>query len=190
MDELTEVVQGEENNRLVSIQRLGDTVSLAQDFFDAHSKLIDLLAETKAPSADALEVNAVLLLAVRYQLAVGALAVLRAHRTDAMQTLRRAVELAAFAYRMHASPELRDVWIVAENDDETFKRYEREFRTKHLFPKDDALLHGLYDRYRMGSGALHSSVTSLSHRTTIETEGDRRVVGQNYFEFTEADKAE
>jgi len=190
MDELTEVAQAEEDNRRVSIKRLGDTISLAQDFFDAHSKLMDLLGETKASSAEALEVTAVLLLAVRYQLVIGALAVLRAQHTDAMQTLRRAVELAAFAHRMHAHPELRDVWMRAENDDETFRRYRKEFKAELLFPKDDALLQGLYDRYRRGSGALHSSVASLSHRLTIGMEGERRVVVHNYFEFTEGDAAE
>jgi hypothetical protein len=189
-DELTIVAKAEENNLARSIDRLGDTTSLLQDFSDAHAKLVDLLESTTPTNPDVLEVTAMLLMAVRYQLVIGALALLRGHGTDAMQDLRRAVELAAFAYRIHTVPSLKDVWMKADTDPESFAKYRQEFKAQKLFPKEHELLNGLYKRYRHGSGAMHSSIASLAHRARVEVKGGRVIVSQDYFELSEDDESE
>jgi hypothetical protein len=190
VDELTDVSEAEERNRLVSVQRLGDTLTLAQDLFDAHAKLGELLGSTVIEDGEWMEVVSALVLGVRYQLVIGALAVLRAHPTEASQSIRRAAEMAAVAHRISLSPELRDLWVRYDRDDATFKRYRREFRAELLFPETDPLLRKLYDRYDRGSKVLHSSITSLARRVAVETTDDWRSVRVNYFEFAQDDKGE
>ena len=137
-----------------------------------------------------MEVVSALVLGVRYQLVIGVLAVLRAHPTDANQSIRRAVEMAAVARRITGSPERRDLWVRYDRDRATFKEYRREFRTELLFPKTDPLLLKLYDRYDRGSKDFHGSITSLARRVAVETNEDWQVVRVHYFEFAKDDKGE
>jgi len=190
MDELTEVSTAEENNRQRSMQVLGDTVSLVQDLCDAHSKLVDLVEAAPASDIKVGTIAGSLFMGVRYELVTGALSLLRGHITDSMQILRRAVEMAAFAYRIHADPTLADLWIKGENDEQSFKRYRKKFSAKKLFPKEHPILSALYERYSHCSKAVHSSLASLARRSSIEETDDKVLVNHDYFELKEEDKSE
>jgi hypothetical protein len=188
LSRLDELREAEENNYTASLERLGETASLAEDFIDAYEAVGRLLRQTKDPP-DHLYVVSVLLLAARYQLERAALDVLRARITDAFQATRRAAELAAFAAKIHRHPHLSEVWLRAAKGETDYEKYRKKF-SSDLFPVDDALLNRLGSRYDHGSKQFHGSPFSVGGRASVQAREGSVDFEFRTFEIDNEDDAE
>ena len=185
---LDELREAEEKNFAASVERLGDTVTLAEDFSDAYEAIARLLRGTDDPPGH-LFVVSVLLLAARYQLEKAVLDVLRARISDGFQATRRAAELAAFAAKIHRHPHLADVWLEASKDEASYEKYRKKF-SRNLFPEDDELLSRLGSRYDHGSKQFHGSPFSVGGRASVTAKEGSLEFGFRTFEIDSDDDAE
>src|SRR6266702_1820250 len=126
-DELDEIRELEEANYRVSLDLLGDSVSLVQDLVDLHKLITATASKSKSVVKDEHITGLHFLLLVRYHLTIGSVAALRAHISDALRSGRMAIEAAAFAARVKSQPELAMAWLNAAQDDESYDRYRRSF---------------------------------------------------------------
>lgn len=182
---LDELRQAEENNFAASVERLGDTATLAEDFSDAYEAIARLLRDTNDPPAH-LFVVTVLFLAARYQLERAVLDVFRARLSDGFQATRRAAEVAAFAAKIHRHPHLADVWLHAAKGEAEYEEYRKKF-SKDLWPDDDELLSRLYSRYDHASRQFHGSPFSVGGRASIHTKDKSIEFGFRTFEIGDDD---
>jgi len=179
----------EENNFEVSVGRLGETASLVEDFADVYQSLCDLLRETTDPPDHLFSIS-LLYLSTAYQLEKACLECLRGRLTDAVQITRRGVEAAAFAARIARHPHLGELWFRASVTDGTYDEYRQKFGPAKIFPKDDAFLRRLYERWDQASRQSHTSVYSLSRRAGMQLESGRIEFKFNHFEVHDDDEAE
>lgn len=157
----------EDQNYAASLQRLGDTASLVDDFLDTHIALGELLRRTKDPPGH-LHVASLLFLSAMYEFHRACLDTLRGRLSDGVQCTRRAVEAAAFAARIARHPHLAEVWFRASESEEAYERYRRKFSGANLFPDDDELLVRLRSRYDHRSKQYHSSIHSVASRASLK----------------------
>lgn len=106
------------------------------------------------------------MLACRYQLTVGALAAMRGHLSDCSMYTRRAVELCGFAALVMREPARTAIWFRADESEEIYNEYRKQFRNEDILPRGHALLGPLYKRYDQASKQMHASVKSFAN--TIE----------------------
>lgn len=189
-EELDEIREKEEGNYQVSLRLLGDSVSLVQDLVDLYKLLAEIASKSKLAVRDEFLTGLHFLLASRYQLAIGALAALRGHITDALRSARLAIELAAFAARIKRQPELAMKWLNAGQSDESYERYQRIFSGQKLFPEDDALLSELGRRFDSTSKLSHPSIYALAEHTRFKKSGERGEVEFHYFTVKGDDPSE
>jgi hypothetical protein len=179
----------EENNYCASADRLGDTVSLIDDFLEAYDQLSTLLRRTADPP-DELVVISLLFLACEYQMEKATLECLRGRLTDSVQITRRAIELAAFSARIHRHPHLAAKWIDATRGEDEYRKYMEAFRGGKIFPTDDKLLTSLAERYDVASKQFHGSPQSMASRSQIDVGDDSIDLGFAHFEIRDDDPAE
>jgi hypothetical protein len=177
--------QNEEDCYKVSLARLGDTATLAEDVSDAYESISQLLVETKYPP-EHFRVLIILFFAAQWELERAMLDTFRAKLTDALQPTRRAIELAAFAAKIDRDPPLADVWLEASRDEVSYKGYRKKFANP--FPKDDELLNNLGGRYDLCSKRFHGSLHSMETRAAIERRG--RSLAFQFRPFESDDDAE
>lgn len=188
LSNLDDLRTAEEANYEVSLQRLGDTASLAEDFAEAYGALSRLMRETKDPKHHVYVIS-ILFLAARYQLERAMLDVLRGRLTDGVQATRRAAELAAFAAKIGRHPHLADVWLEASKDDGAYQRYREKF-SKDLFPANDELLKRLGSRYDQGSRQFHGSTFSVGGRASVTASAEGVEFEFKTFEIDDDEPAE
>src|SRR5712692_2119385 len=104
IDEIDQVREYEEANYQTSRKALSDEVSLIQDLFDLYTLLGEMLKASGVKPTDEIVVASQFLLGCRYQLSLGALALLRGHLNDSDLYSRKAIELCAFAARVKKHP--------------------------------------------------------------------------------------
>ena len=130
------------------------------------------------------------MLACRYQLVMGSLAVLRCHLTDSFYSVRKAIEYCAFAGRVKKHPHLAMVWLNAATDEKTYKDYREKFSPGKLFPQDDAILGQLSKRYDQCSKMAHPSIFSLSRHITVHSTEKIFNIDFGYFDIKPKDPSE
>jgi hypothetical protein len=129
-------------------------------------------------------------LAARYQFKRAGIDCVRCRLTDCKQATRRAIELAAFAHRIHRHPHLAEVWADASKDDNAYDRYRKKFSGKALFPADHETLQTLSKSYDYCSKHFHGSPFSVGARTTIELGEGGLEFRFREFECSDQDKSE
>lgn len=188
MEEIDQVRELEEANYQTAQRYLGETASLVEDLLDLYKLLVDII---KAPGPrDEIVAASQFLMACRYQLTLGALAIVRGHLTDSFFFARKAIELCAFAARVKKHPHLAMVWLCAGDDDASYEKYREKFSPGKLFPEDQATLGELSDRYDICSKHIHPSLYSfLGHIETVRTEREFNIKF-NYFQLRRKDPSE
>ena len=77
------------------------------------------------------------------------------------------------------------VWLCANDDERSYKKYMEKFGNKSLFPDGDRLLAQLYERYDRCSKVQHGSIYSLAGRINY----DFPTISFNYFEVDQNPRA-
>jgi hypothetical protein len=134
-DELDEIRGKEEDNYQISVRLLRDSVSLVQDIVEQYKLLADVSSKSKLVARNEFITALHFMLAARYHLTIGALAVLRTHITDALRSGRMAIELAAFAARVKRQPDLAMVWLNAGQDEASTTATTRSSPAKSCFQR-------------------------------------------------------
>src|SRR5262245_20201909 len=155
-DELDEIRNNEEENYQISVGLLGESVTLVQDLLELYRLLAESAGKSELARRDEYITRLYFLLAARYHLTSGTLAILRTHTTDGLRSGRMAIEAAAFAARVKRQPELAMAWLNAAKDDEAYERYHRLFSGGKLFPEGDDLLQKMSERFDVTSQLSHS----------------------------------
>jgi hypothetical protein len=73
------------------------------------------------------------------------------------------------------------VWLNAGDSTDAYKKYKGRF--KNLFPKNDALLQELYERYDHCSQVIHSSLYSMAGHFSHPCDGEEMVLRFNLFDL-------
>ena len=147
MEEIDQVREAEEANYRNARGVLGESVSLVQELVDLYKLFGEMIKQSGVGSDDEIVAASTFLLACQYQLAVGALALVRGHLTDSFSYARKAIELCAFAARVKRHPHLAMVWLSAGRDDASYEKYREKFSGDKLFPKDHTILEKLRKAY-------------------------------------------
>lgn len=172
MTELEEVRDGEEQNYRISIEVLGDSVTLTQDLIDLYRLLVEISTKSEIAARDEIVAALQFLLASQYQLTVGVLAALRGHLTDSFRHSRMAIEQAGFAARVKEHPHLALVWMNAGQDETSYAKYREKFSTGKLFPDGHAVLEELGRRYDYASKLGHPSIYAMATQSRIKSDED------------------
>jgi hypothetical protein len=186
---LRAMIDADDNNYTVSLERIGDTATLVEDFVAAFEGLCELLRETEDPPKH-LHTISILLLSTAYQFEKACLECLRGRLTDGIQITRRSIEAAAFAARIARHPHLAEVWFKASPHDESYDEYRKKFSPSKLFPADDELLQKLQRRWDYASRQIHTSVSSIARRASITLGGQSLEFEFRQFEVVDDDPSE
>jgi hypothetical protein len=191
MLEIEHVAQSEERNYSTSEAVLGDTLSLVQEMVDLYQLVVSLIEKSGVPPKDEIVAGAQFLAACRYQLVVGALALLRGHVNDSFHFSRKAIELCAFAARVKKHPHMAMIWLQAWRSPDAYNAFREKFSPGKLFPQDHAILGKLYDRYDFASKFIHSSVYSTARHIQVVHETPSSFhLDFDYFQLKETDRSE
>jgi hypothetical protein len=190
LEEITEVYNAEDVNYRTAMQALGDSVSLVEDLIDLYKLLGQMIKESGVNPHDDIVSASQFLLACRYQLTLGALALLRGHLSDSFYFARKAIELCAFAARVKKHPHLAWVWLRAGDNRTSYEKYREKFSPGKLFPEDHTVLGILYDRYDLCSKHSHPSIFSLAGQIETKQTATKFSIKFNYFELDSKDSSE
>lgn len=190
LEEIDEVRESEEANYQTARRLLGDSVSLVEDLINLYKFLSGMVKESRVEGRDEILAGLQFLLACRYQLVLGTLALLRGHLSDSYMYTRKAIEFCAFAARVKKHPHLAMVWLEAAKDDASYEKYRKKFSPGKLFPEDHKVLEKLWERYDFASKFSHPSPHSIArHVETKETTAGFNI-RFNYIEFKDNDLSE
>lgn len=157
----------EADNYRVSVERLGETLLLVDEFDTLYGALRREVEATGSLSNE-LWIVSIYFLAAQAELIKATSECLRGSLTDALQTTRRAIEVAAFGWRVAKNPHLAEVWMQAGTDEEAYQQYRDKFSGEaKIFPKNHTTLSELRERYDVASRMLHGSPQSVSGRTVF-----------------------
>jgi hypothetical protein len=178
-------IEAENRNFEVTTKALGNTTELVQDFQELYKSLAGfVLIPDGGAATDAAKVAMLalhLLMKSRSSLLIGSLTLLHGYRGNSLLFLRGAIEACAFAAQIRRKPELADVWLNAGDSADAYKRYKGQF--KALFPKNDALLQELYERYDRCSQVIHSSLYSMAGHFSYPGDEEKMVLRFNLFDL-------
>lgn len=178
-------IEAENHNFEFTTKFLGNTTDLVQDFQDLYKSLAGFVlipdggVATEAAKVAMLALH--LLIKARSNLLIGSLTLLRGYRGNSLLFLRGAIEGCAFAAHIRRKPELADIWLSASDSPDAYKAYKRQF--KALFPKDDALMQELYERYDRCSQVIHSSLYSMAGHISYPDDDEEMVLRFNLFDL-------
>jgi len=190
LEEIDKVRELEEANYQTARRVLGDSISLVEDLINLYKLLSAMVKESGVEPRDEIVAGSQFLLACRYQLVLGALALLRGHLTDSHMYTRKAIEFCAFAARVKKHPHLAMVWLDAVTDDAAYGKYREKFSPGKLFPEDHAMLGKLWDRYDFCSKSSHPSPYSIARHLETKKTIDAFNIRFNYIELKDNDLSE
>src|SRR5579871_4301233 len=117
----------EQQNLAKHLELLGDTYDLTtqlESLYDSLPPLCRLpLDVDKNDAAHAAGISGNLMCICRRELTLGTLILLRGYRIDSLSHLRKAVEVCAFAAKMHRHPEMSRTWIEAGLSKDAYEKY-------------------------------------------------------------------
>ena len=183
--DLNGLIVAENKNFATTTKALGGTLELVQDFQDLYKSLSEFVilpdggTATEAAKVAMLALH--LLMKARSNLLIGSLTLLRGYRGNSLLFLRGAIEACAFASHIRRKPHLADVWLNAGQSADAYKKYKNQFNT--LFPKNDALLQELYQRYDRCSKVIHSSLYSMAGHFSYPGNEEEMVLRFSHFDL-------
>jgi hypothetical protein len=187
-----EVAENESKNLQVSVDSLGDTVSLIHDFESVYDSLPPIMTlPAGGPESDEkMAVVAIIHLMAfcRRQLTMGCLTLMRAQQGDSLLHLRRAIECCAFAVRIWKHNELARVWLNAVDGGEAYKTFRKAFGPGKIFPKPEdpdyeRLLDELYERYDRCSMKAHPNVYGMGGHFDYGDSTEKFSFSLNFFDL-------
>ncbi|MDA2930752.1 hypothetical protein MYX84_12550 [Acidobacteria bacterium AH-259-O06] len=139
--------------------------------------LCEKLDKLYLDTVDALEnigesktVHATLLIQEHYLFRVSFSLALATHLEEAAAINRKAIETAAYSYKMFNHPELQKIWMDASN---RWNRFERQFKKYPNFPPEHKILSELRGAYKtINPYGVHANLSTLAGRLKF---GDYRV---------------
>lgn len=186
MERIDIIRETEANNYARSREVLGEGGSLVQDLVKLGEFLEQLIRESDMEVGEDTLFGVHFVHMCRYQLIIANLALLRGHIADSVMATRRAIEHCAFAAAIKREPALLSIWISSGKDDASYRQYRNSFGSKTIFPKGNAPMAALYERYDFFSRFVHSSLTSIALRTSVKN----NVPEFSYFELKNDDATE
>ena len=178
-------IEAESRNFEATTEALGNSVELVQDFQELYKSLAGFMlipdggVATEAAKVAVLALH--LLMKSRSNLLVGSITLFRGYRGNSLLFLRGAIEACAFAAHIRRNPGLVDVWLRAGDSKDAYKKYKTKF--KGMFPKDDAPLQELYERFDRCSQVIHSSLYSMAGHFSYPGNDEGTVVRFNLFDL-------
>ena len=160
---------------------LGDLPQLVDDLSDLYELFFSKLSATDLRLSE-LQVVAIFhcLNAIRYELVVGSLALLRGHVTDSTKYTRRAIEAAAFVVEMFKYNESAKRWMEVGVGKKAMEKYRSRFQASKVVENHTTVLTkeviNLYEQYCL---FVHPSYASMVQQASLKED---RISTFAYFE--------
>jgi hypothetical protein len=151
---------------------LGETSLLGDACSALYDLLFDLIRKTELP-LDAHQLPAFMhcLQALRYELILGTMTMLRGHVTDSARYSRRAIEVAAFAIEIFKDDDSANLWLSMGTSGRAMDRYRSRFPAHKIVEKHTSVLgkqvSELYASYCL---FVHPSFGSLVNQTRFTSD--------------------
>jgi len=177
-----EALKQDEDRVLISVSDyLGDTKHLVDDVSDLYERIFALIGSTNIQLNELQSVAFMhCLQALRFELLMGCLTLLRGHVTDSSKDTRRAIEIIAFAFEIFGNAESGKRWMEIGVSRGSMKRYLSRFQAWQVVQNHEKQLSkDLVDLYEQYCLYVHPSYGSMVQQASLKE--DRRHVFE-YFE--------
>jgi len=161
---------------------LGETSLLGDACSALYDLLFDLISKTDLPlDADQLPAFMHCLYALRYELIMGTMTMMRGHVTDSARYSRRAIEVAAFAIEIFKDDHSANLWLSMGTSGRAMDRYRSRFPAHKIVEKHiDILGKPVTELYESYCLFVHPSFGSIVNQTSFTRERGHQF---HYFEI-------